>query len=583
MNFAILQPGTEIAYVVPDASAVIAVQHTNLVTTGDLLARLAQEGARSLPMLRSTCVVLGMYLNEPADQIPLDKMDLARRGFRAFLLSRKYRENSIRTYIYQMGSMLRRAKALGWDPHASISESWRQLLSLASKGKLFDVVGYFARTTATPADVTVEAVDKWVVSRVREGVLFTNAAAKRNDFWRLLVKTAWVSKPPYTVRKQEKYGIPLGELPPGLRSDIEGVLKWKQADYAPGRPTKGRIRAVTANTLRLSLTQLSGVAINVLGMEPTSLKDLLTKDILEAYVAWAINERGMAGNTVHVKLAGISAVVHHRKFEGLDFSWFKKLMDAIPLEHRSELKKRKAKKTLPYALLESLPAKIATERSAAERSDKAHPLHPARLMIEQLIVMWFLVLPWRQQNLRACRIGGPSPNLFKSRIDATNVIDRPEWVLEEEAKDPDAMFWQVQFSPAETKTKIAVHIVLPRRLVATLELYLEKYRPLLVRDPRVDTLFLNRAGHPMRSDLIDKIIGDKSLKHLGRQTTPHLFRDAVAYQWLKEHPKDYLTLSKALWHKNVQTTIDIYGAQFDEQSGVAAMENWLDEREARPQ
>lgn len=224
MNFAALQCGTEIASIIPAASLMVA-SPTKLVTTGDLLARLAQEGARSLPMQRSTCVVLGMYLNEPADQIPLDKIDLARRGFRAFLLSRTYRENSIRTYIYQMGTMLRRAKALGWDPHASVSEAWRHLLAVASKSKLFDVVSYFARTTATPADVSVDGVYNWVVSRVREGVLFTNVAAKRNDFWRLLVKTGWVTEPPYTVRKQEKYGIPLGELPPGLRGDIETVLK----------------------------------------------------------------------------------------------------------------------------------------------------------------------------------------------------------------------------------------------------------------------------------------------------------------------------------------------------------------------
>lgn len=89
---------------------------------------------------------------------------------------------------------------------------------------------------------------------------------------------------------------------------------------------------MTANGLRLSLTQLSGVAINVLGMEPTSLKDLITKDIVESYVDWAINERGLRGESVFLKLAGISAVVFHRpKFKGLDLSWFKELMDSITL------------------------------------------------------------------------------------------------------------------------------------------------------------------------------------------------------------------------------------------------------------
>ena len=54
--------------------------------------------------------------------------------------------------------------------------------------------------------------------------------------------------------------------------------------------------------------------------------------------------------------------------------------------------------------------------------------------------------------------------------------------------------------------------------------------------------------------------------------------DAVV--WLKEHPQDYLTLSKMLWHNNIKTTIGTYGSRYNESSGVTAMESWLDEREA---
>ena len=75
-----------------------------------------------------------------------------------------------------------------------------------------------------------------------------------------------------------------------------------------------------------------------------------------------------------------------------------------------------------------------------------------------------------------------------------------------------------------------------------------------------------------------KIIGKWTLKYGGVRTTPHLFRDSIAFKWLKEHPKDYLTLSKMLWHKHVQTTIGIYGSRFNESSGLCAMEAWLDER-----
>ena len=70
-------------------------------------------------------------------------------------------------------------------------------------------------------------------------------------------------------------------------------------------------------------------------------------------------------------------------------------------------------------------------------------------------------------------------------------------------------------------------------------------------------------------------------RHGGRSVNPHLFRDIVAFAWLKEHPRDYLTLSKMLWHSNVNTTIETYGSRFNESSGVCAMESWLEQRDAR--
>ena len=52
--------------------------------------------------------------------------------------------------------------------------------------------------------------------------------------------------------------------------------------------------------------------------------------------------------------------------------------------------------------------------------------------------------------------------------------------------------------------------------------------------------------------------------YAGRRATPHLFRDIFAVKYLEERPEDYLTLSKILWHRNIQNTLRIYGARFDE-------------------
>ena len=49
MNFTELHNGTQSALPLPNPSAEVMLPTPKITTTGDLLARLAQEGARSLP------------------------------------------------------------------------------------------------------------------------------------------------------------------------------------------------------------------------------------------------------------------------------------------------------------------------------------------------------------------------------------------------------------------------------------------------------------------------------------------------------------------------------------------------------
>jgi integrase len=548
-------------------------------TTGDLLARMQETPPRSFAMLRSACGLLGHYLELPGDQILIDALDDRRKGFRSFLVSRKYSPNSVRTYVHQLRVLLATARRFGWEPDAAAPEAWKPLLTLATEKKLTDITRHFSRTTNTPAEVTIEAVDSWGVARTEDGVLFTTVAAKKNKFWRLLQQTGWTTINPPTLIKQNKYGIPLEQLPSGLLRDAEAVLKWKQADYAKGRPKWGKIRAVSANNLRLTICQLAGFAINTYGLQPNSLTELVQKDVLEGFIEWSVNERGKKGHTLQSRLGMLDAVMsHHPMFASLDYTWLKVLIDSIELEDDSERQQRKDAKSLGYDEIEAIPEKIRATREVLEKKRKTK--QAAVRAMEELMFRWLLILPWRQRNLRECRVGGPSPNLFKGKIPPNSRLDKPAWVVEEEARNSDAQFWQVKFTPKETKTSIPVHVLLPRQLVEPLEQYLADYRPHLLEGRSTQTLFLNRAGKPMRADQVEKIIGHWTLQVAGVRTTPHLFRDAVAFKWLKEHPKDYLTLSKMLWHRNIQTTVNIYGAQYNESSATTAMEAWLDQRPA---
>lgn len=581
MSFAPLQIGTEIALPVPDSSGFDSKLKVPVKTTGDLLAILKENPPRSFKMLRTTCGHLGNYHEMPGDQIPFDLIEDRRSEFRHFLEARRYPENTVRSYVYQQRRLLKLAVVNGWSPDGHPPEYWRPLLKLAVEERLTDITRHFSRTTKSPAEVTKEAVDRWGEDRIRQGLMFTTVAAKKNAFWRLLQRTGWITTTPDHILKFNRCGIALKDLSPRLRDDIQAVLRWKMAEFARNRPKDGKIRPVTAYNIRLTLIRIASYVINICGYTPQSMIELIQQDRIEGFVEWAINERKIKGHSLKVQLGFVLAIVkYHPIFAGQDYAWFKKLIDSIPLEDDSERKKRKATKYVSYDELESIPAQIRAFREAYEKRRKKNAARAAQLATAEFIFRWFLVLPWRQRNLRECRIGGPAPNLFKAKIPAISEIDKPTWVLEEEAKDPEAEFWMISFSPAATKTHIPVDLLLPRQLIEPLEEYLAIHRPVLLNGKNSEMLFVRPRGKQLRSEHIGKVIGHWTTAYASKRTTPHMIRDSVAYRWLKEHPQDFLTLSKILWHKNVQTTIQIYGARFNESSGTCAMEAWLDQRPA---
>ena len=578
MSYATLQDGTEIAFEVHVTSDQEQPVPISVQTTGDLLKALSQSPPPAFSILKSTCALIGTYLDYPGDQIPLGLIEARRRGFRQFLTGRRYAKATVRTYVNQLGKLLKYARQFGWNPDSNVTEPWKALLSHSSSRRIKDIVTYFSRTTQSPAEVSDESVKEWGEVQFQEGLKTNTIMLKKSLFWRLLQQTGWITTLPLSRIKLTKYGTPFDKLAPALRKEIEALLKWKQVDFAPNRPKRGKIRAITAVNLKQVICQLAGYVTSVSGEEPTSMVGLIQKDNVEGFAAWLLNERGMKGHTLKPRLGMVGALLKtHPLFASEDYSWFRPLVDSIPLENESEREKRKAERYIDYEALEAIPSAIHAERLALLK--KGYTKRAARLAMEELMLRWLSILPWRQRNIRECRIGGSSPNIFKAKIGPFSDLDKPVWVLEEEQKNPDAEFWQIRFTAKETKTGVEVHTLLPRRLIAPLEEYIADFRPHLLNGKATPTLFLTNRGNPLSAKCVQTIVGDWAYRCGGVRTNPHLIRDIFAFRWLKEHPRDFLVLAKILWHRNVQTTIQIYGARFNVSSGVCAVEAWLDQRE----
>lgn len=581
MTAPVLHSGSQIANDVRSSSAKDTPEAKNPRTLQDLLDILATTAPSDLSMLRTTSALLVSYLNKNPEMLLLDSVNDSRDRFRPYLEERPYAENSIRSYVNYARILLKHARDFGWKPASEvIPEEWQRVLLLAAKKECKDLARFLAGRRKTPKEVTIEDVDRWVELRTQQGLSNARAKRKMGLFWRLLRDCGATEQIPMCILREKHYRLPLDQFPPDLKREFLGLMKWKQAAFAIGRPKGGRLRDVTAKQLQDIVCGLLGFALNILGESGiASLPDVVQERIVMEFLEWCINERKVKAYSLASALRLLAAAMRqYPPYKSIDFNWFKPLLDSIPTEPEFELRKRKASKYLEYNVIEAIPAKIRLGRSVAA---KKGPYRVARLTKEELLMKWLGVLPWRQRNLRECRIRGNAPNLFRGKIPPFCNIDKPAWVLKEEQENPEAEFWQFRFSSEETKTGIDVHAVLPRPLIGLLEEYLKEFRPLLLRGPDPGTLFVNKDGQPMSLGAVDLVISTMTLRHGGRRVTPHIYRDIFAFAWLKEHPSDYLTLAKILWHSNINTTIRKYGSQFNESSGVCSAESWVEGREAK--
>jgi len=425
----------------------------------------------------------------------------------------------------------------------------------------------------------IDQVEKWADEAIIKGMNYLCAKNERTGFWRLLYECNCNGQTPICLLRTGR-SVTLDKMPEAPRKELLGLLEWKQAEFSIGRPKGSRIRPVTANLLSTVFRQLYYFAQSVLGITKIhSLAQLVERDVFSTYVEWCINVRKVGGYPLQCQIRLLFAAVRqYPPLSGLDVCWWKELHDSIPVEAKSEQNRRKAQKCLSYDVLEAVPCKIRQLRSE-HRTLGAREI--AELVMHELLMFWLSVLPWRQKNLRECRIGGPVPNLYKSSIPAYGVIDMPAWIQQEQARNPAAQFWQFDFAPHETKPKRRIQAALPKQLIPLLEEYLQDHRPKLLKEADPGTLFVKSEGTAFNNSQITNLVSELTLRFGGKRVTPHLYRDIVAFTWLKAHPKDFLTVSKLLWHNSIAITIDTYGSQFNESSGVCAMEEWLEERKAK--
>lgn len=524
-------------------------------------------------MLRTTAGHVSNFLNTPLDRLAIAALvDLGPR-FRNYLTGRRYKRNTTRSYSNFLLILLQTAQELGWE-QPDVPEEWKPILA-AMQGRrgCSGIVRYAIRQGKAPSEFCDDNLNAYCQALLNEGRHYLYPAEVRNRFRRGLLETGLAGQFPgicCTSQKSLAYGVPLHLFPQQLRNEVEALLKWKQDLHASGRPRRGRHRAVSAEHLEKCISRLYGFVTKELKRNNVnSLVQLVAKEFVNPFINWSLNERRLNSVSFASNLGLLFAAMRWR-YKSHDFSWFRILLSEIELEPESERQDRKLSKYLPYEVLKSIPAVIRARR---EEIVNPNGTQVALLVHDELLLLFLVTLVWRQRNIRECQIGR---NLFKEELPPLLNIAVPRWVEERLKINPHEQFWQFHFREDETKTHHKVQSILPRRLVPLLEEYLENYRPILLNDSDPTNLFLNRKGHSLTQCEVTTLVSSLTVRYGHRRVTPHLFRDIFAFWWLKHNPRDYLTLSKMLWHSDIQTTIRIYGSRFDKSHALNQVEEYLD-------
>jgi site-specific recombinase XerD len=112
--------------------------------------------------------------------------------------------------------------------------------------------------------------------------------------------------------------------------------------------------------------------------------------------------------------------------------------------------------------------------------------------------------------------------------------------------------------PAEqVKNDVTIEAQLQSQVVKLLELYLDRYRPLLLSGAS-SSLFPNTSGRPKSRHTLAQQIKKFVRRECGLQVNMHLFRHFGAAHYLSDHPGDYGTMRLVLGHTSFDSTTRAY-------------------------
>lgn len=277
----------------------------------------------------------------------------------------------------------------------------------------------------------------------------------------------------------------------------------------------------------------------------------LDEALINDYTEWMINIRN--GGKIRItqkrliaQLLGMAKGYYNNEKAS---DWLTRLQNNLV----SEPVKNKKEALIPLEDLMLVPYAIKQKRlkiakNARKRKQKFSMLHQAKLFMEELIYRFLLERPIRQKNLREMKL-------------SINLLHQEDG------------HWLVKYRGEEMKNGLPFQFHFPIELEPMLVEYIKKYRHYVCNGYDNEYVFPNPNGGHIDARVIQRMVHNNTIEALGKPMNPHLIRDCVAYDFLKENPGQYLILSQLLAHSDPNTTIQIYG-HFEAEEAVVLYDRW---------
>lgn len=520
--------------------------HTHIANRNN---RTQRQAAKEMSYIASVANHLCQCLGKSPGQALISEVAELGSDFESYLKTRRLSARRIIELTYNRNSLLRFAKQLGCSSKLfTLQDEWEPVHRAMKRHRHTDgyqIVRFAIGRQIRPRAFSDTHLQAFVADKKRRGSTYHSINQTVWSFKSAIRAAELHDRLPLLSVKSGRgttYYLRLSQMAPSLQEEVTELLDWMRVRSEVGRV---RMRLTTKDMVLLQLEQMLGYAENVRNLgRIISLRQILTRRFMRSFIRWLNVDRGCRRSGIDLKLRLLRLILtEHPSFRDQDFGWINDMIREVRVDEESEIQSRREARELPYEKLAQIHGAIRRMRLQARHLSE---IAKARLVHDELLMLWLVVFPWYPRCLRECRIGGPSRNVFKAEVPrgSFKLTASAEKAL---AENPDAKVWQFHFRAKETPDGHEVRGLLPSVLVRPLERYLSKYRPLLLGPHPTETLFVNPTGGALTSHQLTQCVGRLSSRHAGKWVTPSAFRPAFGRYWLGVHPGDYHTLGAILW------------------------------------